>query len=78
MALHGINRSPYNATSASDMTGMREMNNCNTRPILVGTYENRHGFVVAQTVLHLTSCRETGCVWYLGRRGKSKRTREKV
>jgi len=79
MALHCINRSPYNATSASDVTGMQEMSNCNTRHILVGTDENRHGFIVAQTVLYLTSCGDTGSVCGTREGGKkSKRTREKV
>lgn len=77
MALHCINRSPYNATSASDVTGMQEMNNCNTRHILVGTDENRHSFVVAQTVLHLTSCRETGSVCGTREGGKKAKGREK-
>lgn len=77
MALHCINRSPYNATSASDMTSMQEMNNCNTRCILVGTDENRHGTVVAQTVLHLTSGRETGSVCGTREGEKKAKRREK-
>jgi len=77
MALHCINRSPYNATSATDVTGMQEMNNCNIRHILVGTDENRHGFVVAETVLHLTSCRETGSVCGTREGGKKQKDERK-
>jgi len=56
---------------------MQEMSNCNTRHILVGADENRQGFVVAQTVLHLSACRETGSVCGTREGGKKAKGLEK-